>query len=398
MEFEEYMSSLTEQIHDKRAKHLVAEEIKNHIEEQAEDYEAEGGNSYSSWASLPTTLVYNCIGFAVIMVLLYVDYNFIAKYAYIFYGIFMAGLPVVLIVATLFSEVGKVTVGTIHYGIQMLFPVLFAGIIYQNRNRGIRGIWICIIFGLSEIFWYRVVYELFGRIRNYSIYPALVESLLIMGILLVFAIWKRIFGKERKKQMLILFAVVGVLSVLCVLILSHSTGMSGYVWARITALFSKTENSYMNMLIKESVSEAPWLGGQTFMTGEPNHETYGLFVLNSIFTYFGKFTGAVVVAAYVLFLVMALCMSIKQSNRIGFLIGTACTISILVRFVAYLATNLGFGLWWTTLVPFLSYGRVSAVMNGIYIGLILCVYRNSGILREERTSQKRLPKIRLTIE
>ena len=31
MEFEEYMSSLTEQIHDKRAKHLVAEEIRNHI-------------------------------------------------------------------------------------------------------------------------------------------------------------------------------------------------------------------------------------------------------------------------------------------------------------------------------------------------------------------------------
>ena len=42
MEFEEYMSSLTEQIHDKRAKHLVAEEIRNHIEEQAKDYEAEG--------------------------------------------------------------------------------------------------------------------------------------------------------------------------------------------------------------------------------------------------------------------------------------------------------------------------------------------------------------------
>ena len=131
------------------------------------------------------------------------------------------------------------------------------------------------------------------------------------------------------------------------------------------------------------------------MTGEPNSETYGLFVLNSIFTYFGKAPGIIVIVAYVCFLVMALRMSLKQSNRIGFLVGTACTVSILVRFVAYAACNLGYGLWWTTLVPFLSYGRVSAVMNGIYIGLILCVYRNSSILREEHIPQKR---IRIMVE
>ena len=42
MEYEEYMASLTEQIHDKRAKQLVEKEIANHIEEQAEMYEADG--------------------------------------------------------------------------------------------------------------------------------------------------------------------------------------------------------------------------------------------------------------------------------------------------------------------------------------------------------------------
>ena len=182
------------------------------------------------------------------------------------------------------------------------------------------------------------------------------------------------------------------------LLLLGSGGMRHYVLARVAAFFRGTEDSYLSTLIQKSVSDAPWLGGQTFLLGEPNGETYGLFVLNSIFTYFGKLAGVIVIAAYLLFLCMALRTSCKQNNRIGFLIGTVCTLSILVRFTAYLAINLGFGLWWTTLVPFLSYGRVSAVMNGIYIGLILCVYRNSGILKEEYVPQKRLPKIRVTVE
>ena len=42
MEYEEYMMSLTEQIHDKRARKLVEDEIRNHIEDQTEDYENSG--------------------------------------------------------------------------------------------------------------------------------------------------------------------------------------------------------------------------------------------------------------------------------------------------------------------------------------------------------------------
>lgn len=73
-------------------------------------------------------------------------------------------------------------------------------------------------------------------------------------------------------------------------------------------------------------------------------------------------------------------------------------IGILWKMHHGLAINLGYGLWWTTLVPFLSYGRISAVMNGIYIGFILSVYRNSSILWEESIPQERLPKIRVVIE
>lgn len=42
MEYTEYMETLKEQIQNKRARSLVAEEIRGHIEEQMEEYRAEG--------------------------------------------------------------------------------------------------------------------------------------------------------------------------------------------------------------------------------------------------------------------------------------------------------------------------------------------------------------------
>ena len=91
-------------------------------------------------------------------------------------------------------------------------------------------------------------------------------------------------------------------------------------------------------------------------------------------------------------------MSLKQNNRIGFLVGIACTASLFVRLIAYVAMNFGMGLWWTTMAPFFGYGRMSAVTDGIFIGLLLCVYRNSWILKEDSVPQRKLPRIRVMIE
>lgn len=456
MEYEEYMASLMEQIHDKRAKQLVAKEIRNHIEEQAESYETEGmdhvgaikeavrqmGNPVDTgmelnkihkprmpwvmlglvvllmiagivmqavvfaegatsrwnlnWDSLlPKTIVYNLVGFAVILLLLYVDYNFIAKYAYRLYGFYLFGLLAWLMTVKVNVWVSPSI--TTYYGLQMLFPIVFAGIVYRNRNRGWQGIGICLSLGFVEFVWYVAGWEILGD-RWYSYYPALAESILIMLLVLALAIWKGIFGKDRKKQCIFLGAVVFTLAVLGVIILSTSTGMGTYILSRLRNIFTAEDSAYLNVLLQESLAQADWLGGGTLLGGEPENLNYTTLLLNGVFTYFGKLAGVVVIAVFALFIGMALKMSLKQSNRIGFLLGVACSASILIRFVAYVAINMGCALWWTTLVPFFSYGKVGTVMNGIYIGLILCVYRNSNILYEENMGQKRLPRIRVTIE
>lgn len=457
MEYEEYMASLTEQIHDKRAKQLVAKEIKNHIEEQAEMYEGDGmehakalkeavrqmGNPVETgaalnqihkpkmpwvmlgiivflmissiimqavvfaegqsskwnlnWGSLlPSTIVYNLAGFAMIMLLLYVDYNFIAKYAYKIYAAYLVGMITWLLVVNM-NIWSSPSINT-YYGLQMLFPVVFAGIVYRNRNRGCRGIVICLTMALVEFVWHVIGWEWLGDTFYYSYYPALAESILIMLLVLCLAIWKGIFGKERRKPVIFLTAIVLVLAVSGVVFMKNAGGMGTYILRRFRNIFVKEDSAYLNLLLQEGIARADWFGGGVLVGNEPESLNYSTLLLNGVFTYFGKVAGVAVIAAFIVFIGLALKMSLKQSNRIGFLLGTVCTMSILVRFVAYVAINLGCAMWWTTLVPFFSYGKVGAMMNGIYIGLILCVYRNSRILHEEYIAQKRLPRIRVTIE
>lgn len=457
MEYEEYMETLMEQIHDKRAKRLVEKEIKNHIEEQTECYEsdgmehvaavreavrqmgspvdtgialnkihkpkmpwkmlglvvflmvsaimmqavvfAEGVDSkwHLNWGSLlPSTIIYNLVGFAIIMLLLYMDYNFIAKYAYGLYATYFGGIFLYLLVVKM--NIWAYPSITAYYALQMLFPIVFAGIVYRNRNRSCQGIGICLALGFLEFAWHVIGWEWLGDTYYYSYYPALAESILSMLLVLCFAIWKGIFGKNRKKQVIFLTTIVATLAVLGAVFMANMGSMGTYILRRLRNIFIPEDTAYLNVLLQDGIMQADWIGGGVFVGGEPENLHYTTLLLNGVFTYFGKFAGIIVIIAFVAFIAMALKISLKQSNRIGFLIGSACTASILVRFAAYVAINMGCAVWWTTLVPFFSYGKVGAVMNGIYIGLILCVYRNSSILHEEYIGQKRLPRIRVTIE
>lgn len=447
----EYMASLTEQIHDMRAKRLVEAEIENHIEEQTECYEAEGmcreeaikeavrqmgnpvetgielnrihkpkipwvmlglvivmmlmaiviqavifiegGIAISGWASLPKAIVYHVISLCVILCLLYFDYNFIARHAYRLYAAYLVGIPVFKIIVM--SLYGKVTASSAYYGVQMLFPIIVAGIIYCNRNRGLRGVVESLLLGACGAIWCSTILGAGGNDYRYS---ALAETLLVIATMVGVAFYKNVFGWDKRKSGIVIgtIAIFFVIAIVLFFIIGGWT--QSYMWKRLANAVTGGESGYINLAVRDSIAQADWLGGGTFLLGEVNSESYGIFALNTVFTYFGKLAGVIVIAVYLGFLLMALYMSLKQNNRMGMLVGTACTISILVRFIAYLACNFGFGVWWTTLVPFLSYGSIGAVMNGIYIGLILCVYRNSRILSEEKVKRKEIKQIRIIVE
>lgn len=459
MEYEEYMKSLMEQIHNKRARNLVETEIRNHIEEQAESYEAEGmerdlavreavrqmgnpvdtgmelnkihkpklpwnmlllallltvmsilmqaviflqlGNNGYPEASLnlQKTICYHMLGFIIMMLLLSMDYNFIARYAYALYGMYLillvTWIPVVRLVGE-YGLVSSVSWRTAAYGILMQYPILFAGIIYRNRNRGLKGILIPMCLSMFMLLLYQgTIRFLLGN--NQLVYPAIAENIVILFLMLVAASWKGIFGKNRKRQQMLLWGIpVAAACLLGIYLFTFGGGMLRYAVERGVQAFVGTESDYTARALQVAIGDSSMGVGQGFLF-RLNQESYGLFLLNGMFTYFGKIVGILVILVYAGFLISAFLTSLKQSNRIGFLVGMACSLAISVRFLAYLFANLGYPLWWSVLVPFFSYGKVSAVMNGIYIGLILCVYRNSSILKEEKILQRNNYEIKLNL-
>lgn len=125
-------------------------------------------------------------------------------------------------------------------------------------------------------------------------------------------------------------------------------------------------------------------GNHALPANIPTGDMYSTFIVTGIFSWFGIVVGCIVVGLLFFFCFRALQLSIRQKNRMGMLIGMACTASILLRSIVCTAINFGFGLYYTSSVPFLSYGKLATIVNALYVGLILCVCRNEAVMPEKQ--------------
>lgn len=445
MTYEEYMNTLEEQVTNKRAKQLIHREFENHIEEQAASYEADGMdkesalaeavrqmgdpvetglelnkihrpkfpvclftlalvltvfgicmqgiifshagtdqgfiNVHDTWLLLPNylgnTILYNALGLILVFGMLYFNYNYFIKHIFWLYGLYLFSIIV--------SHCFIASYGiywTYNYFLWMLYPLLFAGLLYRFRNRGVKGILLSQGFTLL-VFLFKMA---FPGISVFS--GATVECWLVITIILFLAIHKGIFGSKNIK--LFMAASLMLLPPALFLLLTFLNYFPAYYMARLTNLlsfFSSTklqgEHFYMIDLLRENISQYSFFGGYTLPDYINYTELYSNFMVTSVFSWFGIIPGLMVLALFAVFCFHALKTSLRQTNRLGMMLGSACSISILVRILAYAFSNFGFGVYTSISIPFFTYGLVSSLANAVFVGIILCVYRNSSILKEE---------------
>lgn len=262
MEYTEYMETLKEQIQNKRARSLVAEEIRGHIEEQAKEYQAEGMSKEDAereavrqmgdpvetgcalnrihrpafpWklfvlavfltgasmlisltidakineggvqaAQVGSLFMVNAVSFAMIFVIMYFDYTWLFLHIRAVYALYMICLCLVWSGGILGNYQTALLAS---YSVQVLLPVIFAGIIYQYRGQGFRGIlksagWIIIPFMVLAA----------GLISLPKSNGAVVENAVVCLFLLVASVLRGIFGNEKKKYLVELaLLVAGIL-------------------------------------------------------------------------------------------------------------------------------------------------------------------------------------------
>lgn len=443
MTYKEYMTTLEEQIKNKKAKDLVRQEFVNHIEEQKESYIAEGMteetalteairqmgdpvatgqalnqihrpkfplrlfslaiiltifgicmqgiifsqadlgyhplNAQDTWIApsafyLGKTLFFNLLGLGIILGLLHFNYNLYVKFIFIFYGIYIC-----ILAAGEFFIADYNSYWTYNYSLWMGYPLIFAGLLCRFKNKGLRGIFICEGFTLG-VFLAKLLFPGYATFSSASL-----ECYIIIVLILFLSVKKGIFGVPEKKLYAGACLMFTPVLSLCLL-----PWMPSYYSARLknmllffTGANLEEEGYYLVNRLRENIPHYSLIGGSTLPDYINPGELYSNFMLTSAFSWFGIIPGLMVILLLILFCILALKSALHQRNRLGMLLGSTCGISILVRVLAYTFSNLGYGEYYTISVPFLAYGGINILLNAVYVGFVLCIFRNTNILKEE---------------
>lgn len=292
MKYDEYITSLSEQIQDKRAKVLVCEEIKNHIEEQCEAYEIHGmeheaaldeavrqmGDPVNVGAELnkihrpqiPIRLLVVALTLTIagiVMQSLLIITN--GYYAH------LGGSAIINSFVDYRSAMGPVILTVVYNLIGLLVMVILLYKDYTFISRFAYSLWLIYIEGsiftaifldldyyLSmrgayyiSLFYPIILAGLIYRNRNkkekgliycilctaltllilsffYRVTFAWVEAFIISAIILCIAIGKKVFGGERKKQWVIMIAM-GLIILVGIIVFMQRDFTSEYQLNRI---------------------------------------------------------------------------------------------------------------------------------------------------------------------
>ncbi len=349
----EYLTSLTEQIQTVRARQLIVEEFANHIEEQTECYEHEGmlhedavakaiqdmGNPEETGIELNRIhrpqLSYRLLGaigilfiFGIVLQLIVNGGNGIISH--IICQIGAIGIIILLSI----SNYNYIAVFSQYYTIGFIIVSLVLIILCQD-NWDWNGITYA-MYGLIPLLIAGELYQLREMKRQGIIFTA---ASMVLGIL-----WIYVFGN---------FNTVGISE--CILTCAALINI-----AVVKRVYGTNIKEYsLLLLVIDTVSILISV----------------LLIIQRVETGSYLFARILAIAVILFMSVASLQLSLRQQNRIGLLIGCTASISLGIRTVFALFVK-------EDMLPFISTGAISAILNGIYIGCIMSVSRNSKILGE----------------
>ncbi|MBS6758133.1 permease prefix domain 1-containing protein [Hungatella hathewayi] len=445
MELSEYLDTVSEQIRCKRARTMVREELKNHVQEQAEAYEADGMTAPEAmreavrqmgdpietgtalnrihrpqleWKFLILVLLLSALGLAlqymtcytglfggfssdladyfwkrqcfftvaglgVLAAVYIVDYTILGRYPLLLWFGYFA---VIFIIANTHTVImGKVRI----YNYLTLFLPLYAGVLYRFRSKGYGAVAVCYLLSFMPFF---------VGLKTILVHG----SLELAGgcfLLLLIAVCKGIFHVRKTRTIAALIALPLITSLLLYWKGADLGLLHHYQLARLQYVFSPdmldyNSNGGIIPYLWGSVSGFRMFGSSAAPVPKAMKSLNCDYVVFFVFAKYGIAAGTAMLSILAITAVKAFSISRRQKNRLGFLVGTACSVVLTIQMMVYVAANFGVPLVEPMTIPFLSYGGQSTLVNYILLGLILSVHRNKDIVSERHGTRGKW-KIRL---
>lgn len=428
MEMREYLDVLKEQIRFEKARDMVEEEVKGHMEDQMEAYLAQGMSEAEAeamavrqmgdpveagvaldrihrprmdwrlvgliallslaglvvqyfWSAQNADFsvfwrqcVFIGLGLIVMAVVCLLDYSVVGTYAIPLW----CGLSVLILFAALFGQTVNgaryfINVGQFRLEIRnyiYLYVPIYAGILYRFRGGGYLALVKCGLFHTGAMLVSLMAVTL----------PVCLDVTVICLILTIAAIKKQWFRVTPKYA----YGGLGV-SVLLVpglLMVFGLLRMAPYQIRRLQVILNPMRDpggaGYTPSVIREAFQNGVWLGSsdQTLegWIGGLNTD----YVLIQLISSYGYLAAALLLVVFAVFLFHIFHTITRQKNQLGLMIGMGCGLVFAFQVFHGVMLNLGIG-FMTVGIPFVSYGQSVAMVAYLFVGLLLGIYRYKDI-------------------
>lgn len=341
--------------------------------------------------NLPHMIQSYLVAAVILVVCYFVDFSFLAKIPVPI----NIGLILILLVLCFVSEP---MIGTKRYLVlpggwiylnynlaylSLLVPICYSLLIYQYRNRGFRGIIYCGLWFLP----YLVL------MTQYSPYAGMMTALFSCLILLCMAIWSGWFGVKRWKGLTLVLMPTTVCAALSSCVIFSQEDYRKQLFLLFHPETAALGGGYHYWTKRELLKNAHFIGhgNPVEFLDTPMASTstlsYDWDSFLTLFIYdFGWIILLVVLAALVLFGVLAFRQVRKQTSVLGKLVSLAIVLTLLGQCVFYLLESLGFGFISSLSLPLISPGNAALLMDSILIGFLLSIFRNGEAISDKKSS------------
>ena len=451
MNVKEYIDELCGQIRDKHAREFVEDEIRSHIEDQAEAFEKDGmrhedalakavkemGDPVSVGVELDRIhrphMEWRFLGYVVFISMISLGVQFLIR-NHMSIGTEMAGsfersniLPILfglaimiviyradytilagrcrisgacyLILLTLIANILSVInswlyIGTLSISLPallILYLPLFAGILYEYRGGGRTAV--------AKIAGW-IIAPVACQFSGYFSIPTALFFLIAETTLFLLALLKNWYQVDKKA---VTISAIGSLFAGMVWGIVSLWRFNGYQsqrllnWLARYGIGSHASGdyegiNYVNGKLDSVFSQSMHLGksveAMNIMKAVPRGYNNDL-ILGSISAVCGKMAVAGIILCLLVLSIYVLRISLRQNNSFGYIIGCSCGITIGLQSISNILIVFGILPLTSTVLPFFASGFTYSFVDYALLGLILSIYRYKDIRKEKAIMHKK---------
>ena len=310
--------------------------------------------SSSDWNSIVFTTI---IGIIIFVAGYLYDFTMLGKYSnYIYFG---------FLVVFLLSNLSHVFIKDRDIFL-LLFPIIFAGIIYQQRRKGYLGLLACGLYFFIPAYY------------CYSSLSFFIMLSLTCVTMLTYAILKNWFNVKKPLALLMIYLIP-----LPVIGLVVYNNINYFITSQISNF------PYMKE-VGEILLKSKFIGSAPSSVYTTNILLYNLnnsFKFDYTLTYLiyklGWISFIGIAAILAAFLTKIFLQFKKQKSLLGKLTSYAVLMTLTVQIVFYIARNLGLLPVYSATLPFFSSNSLSIIINMFLVGIMLSVFKTGDLVKDD---------------